>query len=130
MECGLTADEAGDGVVEAPPVNFFCKVIIIIAQVVQSWKANLKVVQIPLRAIFFSSFLSFRDSTKNFLLLRGEWTSAWSGSGSRKLIASESSLFEFEQLRFKEIQMHVGRTADLIALMLEEVHIYHKFHYG
>ena len=100
MECGLTADEAGDGVVEAPPVNFFCKVIIIIAQVVQSWKANLKVVQIPLRAIFFSSFLSFRDSTKKFLLLRGEWTSAW--SGSRKLIASIFSQFEFEQSRYQK----------------------------
>ena len=25
MECGLTADDAGDGVVEAPPVNFFAK---------------------------------------------------------------------------------------------------------
>ena len=30
----------------------------------------------------------------------------------------------------KEILIHVGRTADLIAIMLEEVHIYHKFHYG
>ena len=102
MECGLTADDAGDGVVEAPPVNFFCKMIIIIAQVVESWKANLKVIgSNPVASKFFSSFLSFRDSTKKIILLRGEWTSAWSGSRSQKLIASESSQFEFEQSRYQ-----------------------------